>query len=71
MWADKSEKVTVEQTQEIYPGLIVCGMAVNSAYGLPRMGPIFGAMFLSGEKAAQIAHEKLTQIEKEQVKAKK
>ncbi|MBI4053077.1 MAG: thiazole biosynthesis protein [Candidatus Diapherotrites archaeon] len=71
MWADKSEKVTVEQTQEIYPGLVVCGMAVNSAYGLPRMGPIFGAMFLSGEKAAQIAHEKLGQIEKEQVKAKK
>lgn len=60
MWAERAEKVTVEQTQEIYPGLIVCGMAVNSTFGLPRMGPIFGAMFLSGEKAAELAHQKLS-----------
>ncbi|MBI5553500.1 MAG: thiazole biosynthesis protein [Candidatus Diapherotrites archaeon] len=63
MWTERSEKETVEYTQELYPGLIVCGMAVNSTYGLPRMGPIFGAMFLSGEKAAKIAHERLTQTE--------
>ncbi|MBI4361357.1 thiazole biosynthesis protein [Candidatus Micrarchaeota archaeon] len=60
MWTEASEKVTVEHTQEIYPGLVVCGMAVNSTFGLPRMGPIFGAMFLSGEKAARIVDEKLS-----------
>ncbi len=60
MWAERAEKVTVEHTQELYPGLVVCGMAVNSTYGLPRMGPIFGAMFLSGQKAAEIVHEKLS-----------
>ncbi len=64
MWAERAEKVTVENTQELYPGLIVCGMAVNSTYGLPRMGPIFGAMFLSGQKAAALAHEKLSGMQK-------
>jgi len=69
MWVERSEKVTVEHTKEIYPGLIVCGMAVNSTFGLPRMGPIFGAMFLSGMKAAEIAHEKLSAISIKEKKA--
>ena len=34
-------------------------MAANSVNGLPRMGPIFGGMFLSGIKAAKLALEKL------------
>ncbi len=59
MWAEEAEKATVENTTEIYPGLIVAGMAANGAFGLPRMGPIFGAMFLSGEKAAKLALEKI------------
>jgi thiazole biosynthesis enzyme len=59
LWVDEAEKQTVELTHEIYPGLIVAGMAATSTYGAPRMGPTFGGMLLAGKRAAEIAHEKI------------
>jgi len=59
MWAEIAERETVEHTKEIYPGLIAAGMVVNAVFGLPRMGPIFGGMLLSGKKAADLAEELL------------
>jgi sulfide-dependent adenosine diphosphate thiazole synthase len=54
MWAEEAEKLTLENTREVFPGLFVSGMSANAVFGGPRMGPIFGGMLLSGKKTADM-----------------
>ncbi|MFH1854518.1 MAG: sulfide-dependent adenosine diphosphate thiazole synthase [Candidatus Omnitrophota bacterium] len=69
MDVNSSEDLVVEHTGEIYPGLLVCGMAVSTAFGIPRMGPTFGGMLVSGQKVARLTKEKIVGIPKELLQA--
>ncbi|KAG8528618.1 uncharacterized protein KY384_006305 [Bacidia gigantensis] len=50
-----AEDAIVKKTREVVPGLIVGGMELSEIDGANRMGPTFGAMVLSGVKAAEEA----------------
>jgi len=50
-----AEDAIVKGTREVVPGLIVGGMELAEIDGANRMGPTFGAMVLSGVKAAEEA----------------
>lgn len=53
LWIESSEQSIVAHTKEIFPNLVVAGMAVSENFGLPRMGPTFGGMLLSGVEAGK------------------
>nr|CAD1841099.1 unnamed protein product [Ananas comosus var. bracteatus] len=50
-----AEDAIVRLTREVVPGMIVTGMEVAEIDASPRMGPTFGAMMISGQKAAHLA----------------
>lgn len=59
MNAQLGEQGVIDGTREVYPGLILTGMAAAQFAGTPRMGPIFGGMLISGKEAADLAEAKL------------
>jgi thiazole biosynthesis enzyme len=59
MWAEIGENSMYANTREIFPNVYVAGMAANAVFGSPRMGPIFGGMLISGERAAQLIRKRL------------
>lgn len=52
---NKAEDSIVKNTREVFPGLVVAGMELSECDSSNRMGPTFGAMVLSGVKAAEEA----------------
>jgi cysteine-dependent adenosine diphosphate thiazole synthase len=52
---ENCEDAVVKRKREIVPGLIVGGMELSEIEGANRMGSTFGAMALSGVKAAEEA----------------
>ncbi|RDA91563.1 hypothetical protein CP533_5967, partial [Ophiocordyceps camponoti-saundersi (nom. inval.)] len=62
---NSAEDAIVRGTREVIPGLIVGGMELSEVDGANRMGPTFGAMVLSGLKAAEEALRVLDQRRKQ------
>lgn len=62
LWVEGSEQTILERTKEIFPNLIIAGMSVSEHTGTPRMGPTFGGMLLSGEKAGTLVIDMLKNL---------
>lgn len=62
---NNAEDAIVKNTREIVKGLIVGGMELSEVDGANRMGPTFGAMALSGVKAAEEALKVFDERKKE------
>lgn len=58
-YSEKGEELVVKKSGRVLPGLYVTGMAVAALYRLPRMGPIFGGMLLSGKRVAEVIDKDL------------
>ncbi|KAG7749641.1 hypothetical protein KL912_001642 [Ogataea haglerorum] len=52
---NRAEDSIVKNTREVFPGLVCAGMELSECDSHNRMGPTFGAMVLSGVKAAEEA----------------
>ncbi|BBD74020.1 hypothetical protein HS1genome_2409 [Sulfodiicoccus acidiphilus] len=52
-YSESAEQLVYDNTGMVAPGLYAAGMSVTEVKNLPRMGPIFGGMVLSGYKVAQ------------------
>jgi thiamine thiazole synthase len=52
---NSAEDAIVKGTREVVPGLVIGGMELSEVDGANRMGPTFGAMAMSGVKAAEEA----------------
>lgn len=61
-----AEDMIVDRTREVVPGMVICGMEVAELDGCPRMGPTFGAMFMSGRKAAHVALNALRRMKEQE-----
>lgn len=59
MWVTQGEQLVVDRTGMVLEGLYATGMTVAALCGLPRMGPIFGGMLLSGERVAELIAQDL------------
>ena len=59
LWAEIGENSMYANTKEIFPNVYVAGMAANAVFGSPRMGPIFGGMLISGERAARLIKKRI------------
>lgn len=54
---NSAEDAIVKRSREIIPGMVIGGMELAEVDGSNRMGPTFGAMALSGVKAAEAVLE--------------